>query len=98
MKKVVVSTPQKKREFTKEFKQEAVQMTLDGLTAAVVAERLGIGNPQLVQRWKRQLLKASGPAAESLEARVRHLEEALRQTERERDVLKKALSIFSRGT
>ena len=35
-KKVVVPAPQKKREFTKEFNQEAVQMTLDGLAATVV--------------------------------------------------------------
>jgi transposase len=32
-----------RRVFTEEFKQEAVQMLIDGHTAASVSERLGIG-------------------------------------------------------
>jgi transposase len=46
-------------------------------------------------RWKAKLLQQSGPAAASLEQRVRQLEEELRRVERERDILKKALAIFS---
>jgi len=42
-----------------------------------------------------KLLRQSGPAAATLENRVRQLEEDLRRVERERDVLKKALAIFS---
>jgi hypothetical protein len=41
------------------------------------------------------LLEHSGPAAATLEGRVRQLEEQLRTVERERDVLKRALAIFS---
>ena len=41
-----------------------------------------------------KLLSASGPAATTLEHRVRELEEKLRRVERERDILKKALAIF----
>ena len=44
------------------------------------------------------LLRQSGPAAATLESRVRQLEEDLRRVERERDVLKKALAIFSQRT
>jgi transposase len=47
-------------------------------------------------RWKAKLLRQNGAAAATLESRVRQLEEDLRRVERERDVLKKALAIFSR--
>jgi hypothetical protein len=36
--------------------------------------------------------------ASTLEARVRQLEEQLRRTEREREILKKALAMFSQAT
>jgi transposase len=87
----------KRREFNEEFKLEAVQMTIDGLPPSVVAERLGIGNSQLITRWRKKFAQAGGAAATSLDTRVKRLEETLRQTERERDILKKALAIFSRG-
>ena len=84
-----------RREYSNELKAEAVQMLLDGHTAQSAAENLGISGANLLYRWKARLLKESGPAAETLEHRVRELEEELRRVERERDVLKKALSIFS---
>ncbi len=85
-----------RRRYTEEFKSEAVQMVLDGHTVASVCQRLGLSSPTLLYRWKRQLLREGGVAAESLEARVRQLEAELRRVERERDILKKALSIFGR--
>lgn len=78
-----------RRTFTKEFKEQAVQMLLDGHSASSVFENLGINNTNLLYRWKADALQASGPAAESLDHRVRELEEQLRRTERERDILKK---------
>lgn len=87
--------PVKRRQFTEEFKREAVQMLLDGHTATAVAERLGIG-VTLLYRWRQQQFAESGPVASSLEARVRELEHELRRVERERDILKKALAIFGR--
>jgi transposase len=41
-----------RRTFTPEFKQQAVQMLLDGYTASSVSENLGIGNKNLVYRSK----------------------------------------------
>jgi len=70
-------------------------MMLDGHSAESVAKNLGISGTTLLYRWKANQIKASGPAAASLEQRVRELEEELRHVERERDILKKALSIFS---
>lgn len=86
----------KRRFFSEEFKQEAVQMLLDGHSASSVAERLGLAGPNVLYRWKRDTLRRAGPAARSLGERVVQLEEELRRVERERDILKKALAILSR--
>jgi transposase len=79
------------------LKQEAVQMLLDGQSAKEVATSLGLTSPGLLYRWKVGLLKGEGPAALTMEVRIRELEEQLRRAERERDILKKALAILSRG-
>jgi len=86
----------RRREFTEDFRREAVQMMLDGHTAASVAERLGLAGTNLLYRWKREQLERTGPVATSLEARVRELQIELHRVERERDILKKALAIFGR--
>jgi transposase len=85
-----------RRSFSEEFKQEAVQMLLDGHTAASVADRLGLSSTNSLYRWKKELLHRAGPAARTLGDRVAQLEEELRRVERERDILKKALAILSR--
>ena len=85
-----------RRSFTQEFKQEAVQMVLDGHSPGEVAKRLGI-QANLLYRWKAQVIQESGPAADVLDSRVRELEAELRRVERERDILKKALAIFGRN-
>lgn len=84
-----------KRSYSDDLKAEAVQMLLDGHSAQSVASNLGISSASLVYRWKSKFLADSGPAATTLENRVRQLEEELRRVERERDILKKALAIFS---
>jgi transposase len=84
-----------RRRYSEDLKNEAVQMLLDGHSAESVAKNLGISGANLLYRWKAKLLSASGPAATTLDSRVRELEEELRRVERERDILKKALAIFS---
>jgi transposase len=84
-----------RRKYSDELKTEAVQMMLDGQSAQSVVANLGLSSANLLYRWKDKLLEASGPAAATLEARMRQLEEELRRVERERDILKKALAIFS---
>ena len=94
--KTVKSAP-KRGHFTDEFRRDAVQMLLDGHSAASVAQRLGISCPTLLYRWKQQQLRRSGPVATSLDERVRELEAELLRVQRERDILKKALAIFGRN-
>ena len=84
-----------RRQYPDELKAEAVQMLLDGHSAESVASRLGLSRTNLLYRWKAKLLAASGPAATALETRVAELERELRRVEQERDILKKALAIFS---
>lgn len=86
----------KRRRFTAEFKAEAVQMLLDGHSAGSISARLGLSSPNVLYRWKRDAIRQGGPAATGLEGRVRELEAELKRVERERDILKKALSIFGR--
>jgi transposase len=87
-----------RRRYGDELKAEAVQMLLDGHSAESVASRLGLSGSSVLYRWKEKLLSANGPAATALEARVQELEKELRRVEQERDILKKALAIFSQKT
>lgn len=87
-----------RRQYSEELKTEAVQMMLDGHSANSVATRLGLSGTNILYRWKSKILSESGPAASALEARVQELEKELRRVEQERDILKKALGIFSQKT
>ncbi|MFO0904974.1 MAG: transposase [Pirellulales bacterium] len=99
MSRKTATTPAKpqRRQYTDEFKREAVQMMLDGHSAASIAERLGIPDVHMLYRWRATLTRAAGTVGEALDARVKALEAELRRVERERDVLKKALIIFGRA-
>jgi transposase len=83
--------------YSREFRQEAVQMVLDGHSTASVADRLGLSSTNLLYRWKIDVLGRAGRAARKLGDRVGRLENELRRVERERDIFKKALSILSRS-
>ncbi len=90
-----------RKQYSAEFKREAVRMVMDkGLSVAQAARDLGL-NENLLGRWKKQL-EAHGerafpgqgqPQDEEL-ARLRREVEVLRQ---ERDILKKAVGIFSQA-
>jgi transposase-like protein len=89
----------KRKQYTSEFKREAVRLVTEGgLSMAQVARDLGLdGN--LISRWKKEAQEngqrafpgAGHPQDEEL-ARLRRENEVLRQ---ERDILKKVVSIFS---
>ena len=84
-----------RRQYSDEMKAEAVQMLIDGHSAVSVAKNLGLSGTSILYRWKANILQESGPAATALDSRVQQLEDELRRVERERDILKKALAIFS---
>ena len=84
-----------RRSFDRDFKLQAVQMMLDGYSASSVSDNLGIGNTNLLYRWKAELVSEGGVVAETLDQEVKDLRDQLRRTQRERDILKKALGILS---
>src|SRR5262245_32156160 len=87
-----------RRVYPDKLKKEAVQMLLGGHSAPSVAQNLGLPHTSLLYRCKGLLPQQAGTAASALEVRGRQLEEQLRCTERGRDILKKALAIFSQPT
>jgi transposase len=83
---------------TKEFKQEAVRLTISsGKSVAQIAKDLGISTNALYT-WLR-LARGEGrlPVAESetLEQKVKRLERELRIVSEERDIIKKAMAYFA---
>jgi transposase len=92
----------KQRRYDKQFKQDAVKLlSASKKSVAEVAGDLGIAETRLYQ-WRKQM-GVDGEAAFPGKGRLKPLEEKLRQTERElagvreeRDILKKALAVFSR--
>lgn len=89
------------RTYDREFKLEAVQMASEpGVTAKEVEKRLGIGQGVL-SRWKRQLTGSDPgtfPGKGHLKPEdedLRRLKREVERLRRERDILKKAMAIFS---
>ena len=97
MKRRTSKTKIEKRQYDREFKEQAVRMLIDGQSASEVVSRLGISATNLLYRWKRELLARDGVLSGDLEVKVRTLQDQVRLLERERDILKKALAIFSRN-
>jgi transposase len=85
------ATVKTRRKYDDMFKQQAMQMLRLGQSVPTVAEALGIGEGVLY-KWK----QAQRPAAADQE--LEQLRAKLKQVETERDILKKALSIFCRPT
>jgi transposase len=83
----------RRRKYDEEFKQQAVTMIRQGQSVRSVAQALGISE-NLLHQWKRAARSNQSDA----ELEVEQLRQRLKQVEMERDILKKALSIFSRQT
>ena len=90
-----------KRTYSPEFKREAIQLwQSSGRSASAIEEELGI-TPGLLSRWKRKQDK-NGQHAFPGKGRLMPDQERMRQLEtensllrQERDILKKAVAIFS---
>ena len=91
-----------RRKYSKEFKLEAVRHAenYDG-PVTEVARNLGI-NPNMLNRWVREYKSDSQYAFPGLgnlkepDEKLRRLEKELADVKMERDILKKALAIFSK--
>ena len=91
-----------KRYYSKEFKEEAVKLVLRGeKRSGKIAQDLGI-NEQMLSKWKRDYEKEGKEAfpgkghLKKEEEVIRKLERELYHVKMERDILKKAVAIFSK--
>lgn len=95
----------KYREYTREFKIQALELLKRGdKKASQIEQELGI-TPGLLVKWRAryQILEKEGEAVrlgpsdmEAAKAEIRRLQRELANVEEEREILKKVVSIFSR--
>jgi transposase len=91
-----------RRAYDEEFKKMAVDLALAKGSVKTTADELGITS-QILTRWRRErrapaTAHSSGATQVSNEQlEILRLRKALKQAELERDILKKAVSIFSRN-
>lgn len=92
-----------RRRYDPDFKRNAVQLTDDpGRSVKGVADNLDISK-DLLYKWRREFrakeeLAFPGNGREALteqEKKIRDLEKKLKDTEMEREILEKAVAIFS---
>jgi transposase len=93
--------PRVHRQFSKEFKRNALQLVEKGVSVGKVARDLDV-HPNLIHLWRRNYL-AEGASAfvgtgnvKPEEAELKRLQKELEDVKEERDILKKALSVFSK--
>lgn len=95
---------QKRRVYSKEFKEQAVFLSeTSDKSVREIAQDLGISE-NMLWRWRRELRefgdksfpgRGKRPQGTELEEKIRKLEEELYTVKMERDILEKAVAIFS---
>lgn len=95
---------QSRKIYDKAFKEKAVQLSYDRTNISELARELGITAPQLY-KWRKEFEEfgeGSFPGNGKLkltpeQERIVELEKKLKDAELERDILKKAIGIFSKN-
>lgn len=91
-----------RRHYDEEFKRMAVELADAKGSLKATAEELGI-TPQILTRWRRERVTTPGVGVGSRahmsqeQQEIFRLKKELKQAELERDILKKAVGIFSRS-
>jgi transposase len=92
----------RRRTYPKEFKEEAIRLVEeDGISCQQAESNLGIGKG-VVSRWIREKDNLNGDAfcgsgnVRPSEKEFKDLQKELERVKRERDILKKAVAIFSK--
>jgi len=97
-------TDMKRRRFDREYKQMVVELANAREDISALAVELDL-RPELIYRWRREALAnldASFPGQRNKtmteeQKEISRLKKELRDAQLERDILKKALSIFSKS-
>ena len=91
--------PKTRRKYDADFKTEVLKMLDSGQTVTYVANALGISENLIYRRKSLNQVGKKVVAGQSeLNLENQRLKDQVRQLETEREILKKALSIFSRAT
>lgn len=85
------------RKYDSDFKSEALQLVRSGRSVSDVAQSLGIGE-NLLYKWRSEDSSHQPKEVQEGIAEIDTLRKQIRQLEQERDILKKALVIFSQKT
>ena len=93
-----------RKNYEKEFKLMAVELMNSGKTSIEVGEELDIA-PDLVRRWRREYLKFNSgsfsgngvPNMTPEQKEIVKLKKELADAKLDAEILKKAISIFSKG-
>jgi len=94
----------KRTNYDRDYKEKLVELSHARGNAKKVAEEYGIA-PELLYRWRREVAKydknsfpgKGKPKLTDEEREIAELRKQLRDAEMERDILKKAISIFSKS-
>lgn len=82
--------------YSLEFKKQAVELSNARGSTAEIARELGICSSN-IRRWKKELDTTLTTKTDAKENRIRSLEKELKAIKLERDILKKAVCIFSKN-
>jgi transposase len=92
----------KRRHFSNDYKKNAVKLVTEkGLPVGKVARDLDI-HPQLLHQWRKKFFHKGDSAfvgkgnMNPEDAELKQLRKKLAEAEEERDILKKALAVFSK--
>ena len=84
-----------RRRYDADFKQKLLEMNANGRSIRSLSESFGI-NENLLYKWKRLSNSSQSKEKRDEMEEVKDLRKRLKEVEQERDILKKALGIFSR--
>jgi len=89
------------KKYDNEFKIMIVELLQSGIRAQQVSEDYGL-NVSMIGRWRREYISKSGDFTKKREVslqeqELKSLKKELRNVTMERDILKKAVSIFSKS-
>lgn len=95
---------EERRRFTKEFKLNAVELSYSRDNIVELAKELKL-RPELLYRWRSEFASYQGksfpgkgnPQLTDEQKEIAQLQKELANTQMERDILKKAVSIFSKN-
>ena len=93
-KKTTGKVSKKRCQYDDDFRQSTIMMMLNGQSVSYVSQALSVGRA-ILYKWKADRLGSNNKESVDALLVTQQLKQRVKQLEMERDILKKALSIFS---